>query len=253
MRIVILVAMFGEAKPLITALGMTRSAKCLPLLTAEVFSAHINGEEIFLITNGTCPTFNVDQIATQPAAVTAYSSILSFRPDIIINAGTAGGFQKKGGDIGQVYAATEVKYHDRRIPLGNFEAYGVGTYACVNIDEFVTDLSLKKGVVCTSNALDAAPIDHMLMTQHNASLKEMEAAAIAGVARGAGVPFLAIKSITDWVDHPANAAEQFLANFDIAVNNLAEKMSVIVHRLAALPENHFDNFLKSSSTISECV
>jgi 5'-methylthioadenosine nucleosidase len=250
MRIVILMAMLGEAQPLITKLGMEKAPEGLPLLTAEVYFKNINGAEIFLVTNGTCSTFNVDQIGTQPAAVTTYAAILTLRPDLILNAGTAGGFQRKGGDIGQVYVATEVKYHDRRIPLGNFEAYGVGAHKCINIDELVKDLSLKRGVVCTSNALDATPEDHRLMSEFDASLKEMEAAAIAGVAKNADVPFLAIKSITDLVDHPADAAEQFLANFDLAVRNLAEMMDIVVRRLAPLEASEF---LVASSRVDDII
>ncbi|MFI4956524.1 MAG: hypothetical protein ACHQAX_04885 [Gammaproteobacteria bacterium] len=251
MRIVILMAMLGEAQPLITALGMKKSPEGLPLLTSEVYSTRIDGTEIFLVTNGTCSIFNVDQIGTQPAAVTSYSAILNLQPDMIINAGTAGGFQRKGGDIGNVYIASEVKYHDRRIPLDNFEEYGVGAHICVNIDDLVEDLGLKKGVVCTSNSLDATPEDHRLMSQYDASLKEMEAAAIAGVAKNAGVPFLAIKSITDLVDHPADAAEQFLANFDLSVRNLAQTMNIVVRRLVPLQANHFT--ASHCSIAAECV
>lgn len=51
------------------------------------------------------------------------------KPDIIINAGTAGGFKSFGMGIGDAVISTVFKYHDRRIPLPGFEAYGVGSYA----------------------------------------------------------------------------------------------------------------------------
>jgi nucleoside phosphorylase len=58
-------------------------------------------------------------------------------PDIIINAGTAGGFRRKGGEIGDVYISTFMKYHDRRIPIHSFEAYSRGNFEAVKVDNLV--------------------------------------------------------------------------------------------------------------------
>jgi nucleoside phosphorylase len=52
----------------------------------------------------------------------------------------------------------------------------------------------------------------------------MEAASIAWVAELLGVPMLAIKSITDLVDHSTATAEQFQANFARASQRLRDTL-----------------------------
>ena len=52
----------------------------------------------------------------------------------------------------------------------------------------------------------------------------MEAASIAWMAELLGVPMLAVKSITDLVDHPTATAEQFAANFTRASQRLRDTL-----------------------------
>jgi hypothetical protein len=59
----------------------------------------------------------VDNVGTVPAAVTAYLAAQEFQPDLIISAGTAGGFRSKGAGIGDVFLAKGFANHDRRIPI----------------------------------------------------------------------------------------------------------------------------------------
>lgn len=229
-RVVIIMAMFGEAKHLIKRLGLGESSQTLPGLPAAVFTGGIKGKEVILITNGECPTHKIDRIGPQPAGVTAYAAIQKFKPDVIINAGTAGGFEKRNGHIGDVYLGTKTKYHDRRIKLGdNFEAYGHAIYTCLPGEYTAETLGLKRGVVSTGSSLDAPALDVEDMNHYGVVAKEMEAAAIAEVSALLHVPFIAIKAITDIVDHPADTAEQFLKNFSIAVKSLTDKTEELVN------------------------
>lgn len=41
--------------------------------------------------------------------------------DLLINAGTCGGFQAMGAEIGDVFFTTASAHHDRRIPIPNFQ------------------------------------------------------------------------------------------------------------------------------------
>lgn len=66
---------------------------------------------------GKCTIHGVDNVGTVPAAVTAYLAAQEFHPDLVISAGTAGGFQSKGAAIGDVFLATGFANHDRRIPI----------------------------------------------------------------------------------------------------------------------------------------
>ena len=40
--------------------------------------------------------------------------------DLVINAGTAGGFSRKGAAIGDAFISTGIKHHDRRIAIPGF-------------------------------------------------------------------------------------------------------------------------------------
>lgn len=117
--------------------------------------------------------------------------------DLIINAGTCGGFQRMGGTIGDVYITTGVANHDRRIPIPNFDKYGIGHLA-TNIDyieHMATALHYKTGICTTGNSLDNTTTDDEFMISNNASVKDMEAAAIAWCCQLYNIPFMGMKGM----------------------------------------------------------
>ena len=59
----------------------------------------------------------VDQVGTVPAALTSFLAIQSFKPDLAISMGTAGGFSVRGAAIGDVFIGASVINHDRRIQI----------------------------------------------------------------------------------------------------------------------------------------
>ena len=59
----------------------------------------------------------------------------------------------------------------------------------------------------------------------------MEATAIASVTRDWGVPFLAIKTVTDLVDHPEPSHEQFLRNLASSSAHLTDLLSELIEFL----------------------
>ncbi|KAM0934501.1 putative methylthioadenosine nucleosidase [Dioscorea sansibarensis] len=73
--------------------------------------------QINLVWPGKDAAFGVDSVGTISASLVTYASIQCFKPDLIINAGTAGGFKAKGACISDVYLASDVCFHDRRIPI----------------------------------------------------------------------------------------------------------------------------------------
>ncbi|KAK2631107.1 hypothetical protein EUGRSUZ_L03396, partial [Eucalyptus grandis] len=73
--------------------------------------------KINLIWPGKDPSSGVDSVGTISASLVTYASIQALQPDLIINAGTAGGFKAKGASISDVFLASEVAFHDRRIPI----------------------------------------------------------------------------------------------------------------------------------------
>ena len=117
--IAVIIAMEAEAAPLVEHLGL-KKAEPSPFpgpLPAVVYSGAVGGATVHVCTNGPARGFGVDSVGTVPAALTAYHICQTLKPDLLVNAGTAGGFKAKGGAIGDVYLATAFKNHDRRIPI----------------------------------------------------------------------------------------------------------------------------------------
>lgn len=226
-KIVIITAMQAEALPIVNKLGLIE--KNDPTIKPfKIFSKQDDQHECVLITNGICPKYEVDRVCTQPAALTTWEAIRLFSPDLIINAGTAGGFLRNGANVNDVYISDDtIDYHDRRIPLPGFKEYGIGNFPCLSTNKIANDLNLKKGKISTGNSLDMCVADEELINLNQAQVKDMEAAAIAEVAWLKDTPMIAIKSITDLIDSTAKTEEEFINNLESAVKILAEKMQQI--------------------------
>lgn len=227
-RIVVVMAMAAEAAPILASLQARAVTSPAPLVV-RWFDAERHGADLRVAINGRDRRFGVDSIGTEAAAVNTYASILSFRPDLVISAGTAGGWQRCGGEIGDVYVSDgHAVHHDRRIALDGFQAYGIGAYPVVAARAMAKSLGLKTGVVTTSNSLDENDDDRAMIEVSGACVKDMEAAAVGYVCEQMSVPFMAVKAITDLVDHHTATAEQFTANLKLASGRLAEALIGVV-------------------------
>jgi len=181
---------------------------------------------------GKCRVHGVDNIGTVPAAVTAYLAVQALKPDLVISAGTAGGFASRGAVIGDVFMATAFANHDRRIPLAAFDAYGVWAIDAHPAPRLASASGLKMGIVTTGNSLDATDADMTAMAANGAAVKEMEAAGAVWAAHLFEVPMLALKSVTDIVDGDRPAAEEFLANLSTATRALHDKLAAALAFIA---------------------
>ena len=83
-----------------------------------------------MITNGADTVYGtgVDNVGTVPAAVATFLALQKLKSDtdpadLLINAGTCGGFRRKGAAIGDVFLTTAVANHDRRIAIPGFTSY----------------------------------------------------------------------------------------------------------------------------------
>ena len=170
-----------------------------------------------------------------PSALTTYVGIQHFKPDLIINAGTAGGFKMKGSAIGDVYLCSQMANHDRRIPMPGFTEYGIGNYSCSTITKIVEELNYKTGIVTTSNSLDHTEVDDVHMLKNDASVKDMEAASIAWTAEVAKIPFFAIKVVTDIVDGDRVTQEEFLENLAAAASSLQAALPRVLDHVIGKP------------------
>jgi nucleoside phosphorylase len=232
-NISVLMAMKGEAQPLIDRLRLDKDepafANGLPF---ERFIGHFERLQLSLVTSGTDKRYHVDNVATVPAALMAYLAIEKNGPDLIINAGTAGGVAAKGCRIGDVYLSSgDFVFHDRRIPLPGFTEYGRGCYPSFETTSMARDLKLKRGIVSTGNSLDILETDRRIMEESGAIIKDMEAAAIAWVCHSLNIPVMAIKAITDLLDDPTPTPAQFVRNLELASANLQTKTTAVLSYL----------------------
>ena len=228
--------MEAEARPVIAGLGLVQDdppaiPPPAPALSwsgtvrasgeaAADASSSSPGIRVTVVCPGKCRVHGVDNIGTVPAAVTAYLAVQSLSPDLVISAGTAGGFAARGAAIGDVFLATAFANHDRRIPLETFDAYGVWATDAHPAPALAAAVGLKSGIVTTGNSLDATDVDLAAMAANGAAVKEMEAAGAVWAAHLFGVPMLALKAVTDIVDGDKPAAEEFLANLAAATTAL---------------------------------
>ncbi|KAG6486961.1 hypothetical protein ZIOFF_055542 [Zingiber officinale] len=167
---------------------------------------------------------SVDSVGTVSASLLTYASIQALKPDLIINAGTAGGFQARGACIKDVYLVSDVAFHDRRIPIPVsihatvvFDLYGIGTKRAFSTPYLVKELGLKVGKLSTGDSLDMCPQDESSIIANDATVKDMEGAAVAYVAGLFSIPAIFLKAVTDIVDGPKPTAEEFMENL-IAVS-----------------------------------
>ena len=229
-KICFIIAMEGEAKGFINKLDLKELVKPFPsYIPVRVFQNNYHNLEITLLINGKDEKYNIDNIGTQAAVLTSYLAIKHYKPDLVINAGTAGAFRGRGLEIADVVIAQDkVYFHDRRIPIPVFREYGLGAYPLKDQVELISDLGLKSAIISTGNAFDFNKDDEQIMSEVNASLKDMEAASIAWLCDMANIPLMIIKSVTDFVDHENNNEEEFTNNFNRSVSNLTSKILEIL-------------------------
>lgn len=232
MTVLFVVAMEAEAAPVRAALGLDDAGTPLH----DAFPARLwRGDGVALATNGIDARHGVDAIATQPAVVTTLHAIEAVAPTLVVSAGTAGGFARRGGAIGTVYLAERCVFHDRRIAIDGFDRYGIGDYPVHDLGAVADVLGFVRGTVSTGNALDAPDHDLASMDATAAVAKDMEAAAVAWTCEHTATPFTALKVITDLVDHHTETAEQFLANLRTATATLADAARRLADHLRADP------------------
>ena len=225
--VAVIMAMRAEARPLLEHIRATERElpETVGPLPIQWHDARVGGLNVVVSVNGPDRRRGVDEIGTQPAALNAYVTMVHRRPDLVISAGTAGGWTRHDTHVGDVFVSRDrFVFHDRRITLPGFEQYALGSYPSVDASHLARALGLKEGIVTTGNSLDESLDDGRAIIASGATVKDMEAASIAWMAELLGVPMLAVKAITDLVDHPTATAEQFAVNFANASHRLRDTL-----------------------------
>ena len=228
-RMAILYAMEAEGTPLADRLGLDEVSEVHEGLPARVRRGKLGSVEVSLVFNGIDPVHGVDRIGLEHAAVTTWALINKFNPQLLVNAGTCGGFEARGGTIGKTYLA-EGAYliHDHRIPLPGFQTFGACRITPTRYRRVEEKLGLSAGPISSGSSLDVTEAERHFFETENVVAKDMEAAAIAGVARDLKTPLLTMKAVTDLVDHPEPAQDAFLRNLQSSTLELTDHMERLV-------------------------
>lgn len=98
----------------------------------------------------------------------------------------------------------------------------------VNTKTLASTLNAKQGVCTTSNSLDRHEIDDVHMKENNASVKDMEAAAIAWSCSLHDTPHFGLKVVTDIVDGDRPTQDEFLENLHSAAESLQKALPQVI-------------------------
>lgn len=137
-------------------------------------------------------------------------------------------WDSSGAGISDVFLTTGVAMHDRRIPIPGFDTYGIGKLVTLDPKHMAEKLGYKTGVCTTGNSLDYIEPDDKIMKENDASVKDMEAGAIAWVTAMNKVPYLGVKVVTDIVDGEHPTQDEFLANLSSAAKTLQDALPKVL-------------------------
>lgn len=223
MHICYIIAMQAEAQPFIDTFHVEEQEGAFAPLPCRLYQAVFEGEKkLSIVTLG--QQHERDLVGCEAASVATLAAVEKLHPDLVVNSGTCGGWARKGADIGKVYVADGVMFHDRRVPGDDkWDTQGLGNYPVWERSAEMADrLALETGKVTTGSSLDLQPCDEVIIEREGGELKDMEGAAVAFVCSLTGVPVMLIKSVTDLCDDSAPTLDSFLKNLRLASERLAE-------------------------------
>ncbi|GAY65341.1 hypothetical protein CUMW_240370, partial [Citrus unshiu] len=251
--VVIIIAMQTEAMPLVNKFELKEDQDSVFPEGVPWVRYHGTYKDLHLniIWPGKDTSLEVDSVGTISASLVTYASIQALKPDLIINAGTAGGFKAKGASIGDVFLISDVAFHDRRIPIPVFDLYGVGQRQAFSTPNLLRELNLKVCKLSTGDSLDMSSQDETSITANDATIKDMEdqeseekrrrekgdeahplsiylGAAVAYVADLFKVPAIFVKAVTDLVDGDKPTAEEFMQNLVAVTAALEQSVSQVI-------------------------
>lgn len=181
----------------------------------EFTTGNMDGAEVILLRSG---------IGKVNAAMSTTILLDRFKPDYVINTGSAGGFHPDL-NVGDVVISSEVRHHDVDVTAFGYE-YGQvpqlpaafeANSGLVEIAESaaqeIGSVQVVKGLIATGDSFmnDPKRVDAIRDKFLNLQAVEMEAAAIAQVSYQFGIPFVIIRSLSDIAGKESDVSfEQYL-------------------------------------------
>lgn len=170
-------------------------------------------------------TILLSGIGKVSAAVGTTLLIEHYRPDCIINTGTAGGLGAV--QVHDLVLATELKYHDVDVTAFGYEiGQQAGQPSAFVPDEYLLNTAyenctgynkcnIKKGLILSGDSFISNPkrVEQIIEDFPQAMAVEMESTAIAQVCHQFKIPFLVLRAISDKAgEGDAKSYEKFVAN-----------------------------------------
>jgi adenosylhomocysteine nucleosidase len=189
----------------------------------------MHGTEVILLRSG---------IGKVNAAMSTTILLEKYKPDYIINTGSAGGFNPDL-NVGDAVISSEVRHHDVDVTAFGYEYGQVPQLpAAFTADEKLVavaesaakdlkEIQIVKGAIATGDSFmnDPVRVDFIRSKFENLQAVEMEAAAIAQVAHQFNVPFVIIRSLSDIAGKESDISfDQFLEKAAIHSATLVMRM-----------------------------
>jgi adenosylhomocysteine nucleosidase len=196
----------------------------------EFTTGKMNSADVVLLRSG---------IGKVNAAMSTTILLEKFKPEVVINTGSAGGFHPDL-NVGDVVISTEVRHHDVDVTAFGYEYGQVPQLpAAFQADEKLVQLAVTaakeineiqvvKGLIATGDSFMNDPIRVESLREKFEDLQavEMEAAAIAQVSHQFQTPFVIIRSLSDIAGKESDVSfEQYLEK--AAVNSASLVMKIV--------------------------
>nr|WP_067292224.1 5'-methylthioadenosine/S-adenosylhomocysteine nucleosidase [Marinobacterium profundum] len=199
------------------------------------FTGQMHGQSVVLLKSG---------IGKVNAAVGTALLLQVFKPDCVINTGSAGGFDA-GLEVGDIVISTEVRHHDVDVTVFGYEPGQVpGLPAAFEPDLLLAQtaeqcigqmqgMKTVRGLIATGDSFMSCPKRVAKTRALFPTMKavEMEAAAIAQTCHCFDIPFIVIRALSDIAGKESNLSfDQFL---ETAATHSAQMVMAIVKSLSA--------------------
>ncbi|MCG3765924.1 5'-methylthioadenosine/S-adenosylhomocysteine nucleosidase [Vibrio cincinnatiensis] len=168
------------------------------------YTGQLHGADVIVLQSG---------IGKVSAAIGTALLLNDYQPDVVINTGSAGGFESTL-TMGDVVISSEVRHHDADVTAFGYEmGQMAGQPAAFKADEKLITIAEQalasmqnkhavRGLICTGDAFVCTEERQTYIRQHFPSVVavEMEASAIAQTCHQFQVPFVVVRAISDVAD-----------------------------------------------------
>lgn len=197
------------------------------------YSGQLHGVDVVLLQSG---------IGKVAAAIGTAILLDEYQPDVVINTGSAGGFDATL-NVGDVVISTEVRHHDADVTAFGYEiGQMAGQPAAFQADEKLMAVAEKalesmvgkhavRGLICTGDVFVCTAERQAFIRANFPSViaVEMEASAIAQTCHQFQVPFVVVRAISDVADKESPMSfDEFLP---LAAQSSSEMVSKMVELL----------------------